>query len=192
MSQIILQSKKRISLVEIIARISEFATGGLSGRVVFLNQAGLDRFHVSFDLSGASRTAAGALVYLLESHRFLEERPPHHALGALCEYMIEHIPEQSQRDKQFLAELVVKYGLIKDAAYIQQLRTRFNITMEPQPTQSELPALSTQPATSSARKSSGIPATLLADIRLPVTKFTIQPNCVPFSVPHHCALLLTA
>lgn len=153
-------------LTSIVAGISEINEGDVTQRSTFFSQAGLEKLRDSLDMSGAAHTFAGALVDALERHGFLEERLTHHALGVLCEYMIEHIPEQPQRDKQFLAGLIIKYGLIKDAVYIQQLRDRFKITMQPQPDQNEALALpSTQRVASPAHKSSGIPAVLLADIR---------------------------
>lgn len=164
MSTFVLALDERVRLVGIVGNLSDFA-GGPRERSVFLGLAGLHKFREGLNLDGIPRVVTANLVEKLEQHDFLEERPTHNALGALCEYMIEHIPEQPQRDKQFLAELVVKYGLIKDAAYIQQLRNQFNIPMQSQTTQSEAPAASTQTMALSAHKSSGIPAALLADIR---------------------------
>ena len=164
MSTFVLALNERVRFVGIVGNLSDF-TGGPRERSVFLGLAGLHKFREGLDLDGIPRVVAANLVEKLELHGLLEEQPKHYALGALCEYMIEHIPEQPQRDKQFLAELIVKYGLIKDAAYIQQLRTRFNITMQSQSAQSEASVLPTQPATSLARKSGGIPTTLLADVR---------------------------
>ena len=69
---------------------------------------------------------AGNLVDRLNGFGFLPERKNYHAVGALIVYLLKH-PEVNQINKEFLAGLVVRKGLVRDPAYLAELREQYNI-----------------------------------------------------------------
>jgi endonuclease G len=78
------------------------------------------------NLTGSARTVAGDLVGRLEGFGYLPERPSYHALGALASALLG-LEELSENDAAFVARLVVRYSLVADESYLEQLRERFGI-----------------------------------------------------------------
>ncbi len=121
-------------LTRIVASLYEFTDLGARGRREILRQAGLLRFLLRIDLTGPPHIVAGDVVGRLMDYGFLPERPTHHALGALLSYLLT-LGDLPREDARFVAELILKYALVADPAYIDKLRTDYNITESdvPQP-----------------------------------------------------------
>jgi len=131
MAQAFLQVNERIELQRIVARLYDWEDG-IRGRQTFVSNAGLSKFSSSVDLSGAPRTSAGALLRQLENHGFLPERPNYHALGALLSYTLE-LGEAPPDDLTYMAGIIVKYDLVRDSAYTEQLRSDYTIALATEP-----------------------------------------------------------
>jgi V8-like Glu-specific endopeptidase len=101
------------------------------------------------------RTVAGNLVGKLEGHGYLVEQPTYHALGKLLGYLLS-LGDLSGDDARLLAELVVKYDLVLDPAYIGGLRSQYSITIAAQPA---APPLITLPQPALAAAAPAIPFT---------------------------------
>lgn len=138
MPQTVLRPEERQRLTnQIMTGLYEFSGGSPRDRRVLLEQAGLQKFLGGLQLDGLPRTVAGLIVGRLEEHGFLVERPNYHALGALLSYLLT-LGDLGQKDARFVAELIVKYGLVRDPNYISELRATYQITTTAQPV--ELPA----------------------------------------------------
>jgi V8-like Glu-specific endopeptidase len=123
--------EERLSVVNILAGLYDF-TEGTRARRVLIEQAGLRRFLPAIDLSGNSHVVAADLEGKLELFGVLEERPTHHALGALLSYVLtlsDLPPEQAK----VLARIVVRYALVGDPRYVGELRQKYQIEDEPAP-----------------------------------------------------------
>lgn len=144
-----LQVQERAKLVGVIAGLYDFTDQGARGRRVFIEEtAGLGRFVPSIDLSGDPRTVAGDIVGRLERHGQLEERPTYHALGALLAAVIG-LGELGSEEKSFSAGLVVRYALVADPTFINDLRERYGIAEQ---------AARQSPTAAPARGASAAPA----------------------------------
>lgn len=133
MPQTVLRPEERQRLTnQIMTGLYEFSGGTPRDRRVLLEQAGLQKFLGGLDLNGLPRAVAGLIVGRLEEHGFLAERPNYHALGALLSYLLT-LGDLGQEDARFVAELIVKYGLVRDPGYIGELRTTYQITAPAQP-----------------------------------------------------------
>lgn len=117
---------ERIALCKIVAQLSDFADA--RGRSLLLELVGLGRFVPSTDLSGAALTVAGDLVVKLEKYGVLPDQPAFHALGALCKYALD-LDDLPPAQAKTLAEIVVKYSLVGDGAYVAKLRADFGLTV---------------------------------------------------------------
>jgi hypothetical protein len=115
----------RQSVVAILAKLYDF-TEGPRARRVLIEQAGLRRFVPAIDLAGTPTTVAGDLVGKLELFGRLEERPTHHALGALLAYVLT-LSDVPHDDARVLARLVLAYRLVGDAAYLETLAARYDV-----------------------------------------------------------------
>lgn len=124
----ILSTKERNKLAyEIVAKLSDFTDYGIQGRREFVRASGLEKFLSGIAWGGSDRTVAGILIDKLNSHGFLPERPKYHAVGALIAYLLEH-PEVSITDKKYIAGLVVRFHLIRDPNYIEELQNNYDIS----------------------------------------------------------------
>ena len=123
----VLEASERTRLIAILAGLYDFTDQGARGRRVFLQEsAGLGRFLPGMDLSGPPRTVAGDVVSRLEPFESLPERPAYHALGALLAAMLG-LGELADDAAAFIAGLIVRYSLIADEVYLQQLRATYRI-----------------------------------------------------------------
>ncbi len=86
---------------------------GPAARLQFLTRAGLSRFAPTIDMAASPNVLAGVLVDRLEPFGMLPERPSYHALGSLLTSVMDD-PGLPTSDARFLAEMVVKYGLVTD------------------------------------------------------------------------------
>lgn len=122
------EERQRLSN-QLLTGLYEFSGGTPRDRRVLLEQAGLGRFLGGLDLNGMARTVAGQIVNRLESFGpLLPEQPTYHALGALLSYLLT-LGDLSPDDAHFVAELIVKYGLVQDADYLHRLQTTYGITI---------------------------------------------------------------
>jgi V8-like Glu-specific endopeptidase len=123
--------EERLSVVNILAGLYDF-TEGTRARRVLLEQAGLRRFLSTIDLSGTSHVVAADLEGKLEKFGVLEERPTHHALGALLSYVLT-LSDLPPDQAKVLARTVVRHTLVGDPRYIGELRQKYQIEEEPAP-----------------------------------------------------------
>jgi hypothetical protein len=119
----------RRDLMPIIAGLY-FFSGGERGRQVLIQQAGLDFILPGFELSGPSGIVAGDLITRLEKKGKLDDEPKYYALGALLGYILT-MGELPQEEAHIIANVIVKYSLIDDAAYIARLRSKYAILVWP-------------------------------------------------------------
>lgn len=125
-----LETDERQRLIAIVANLYQVTDGGAQGRRVLLWTAGLQKFVTTLRLSDSPDIVAPGIISLLEDHGYLEERPAYHALGALLASVLQ-LPELSTDNKKYLAGLIVKYSLVNDPVYIQDLRSKYGITDQP-------------------------------------------------------------
>jgi hypothetical protein len=78
------------------------------------------------DLSGAPRTVAGSALLQLEEYGPLPARPDYHALGALLSYLLG-LGDLPVADAKFCAKMIVRYSLVGDAAYVSDLRAKYDL-----------------------------------------------------------------
>lgn len=143
--------EERQSIVNILADLYDF-TEGPRARRVLIEQAGLRRFLGGIDLSGSQRIVAGNLVGNLERYGpLLPDRPTHHALGALLAYVLT-LSDVPADHAKVLATLVVRYALVGDPRYIEELRQKYQIadTPPPAPPEGVAQAPAPKPAATSA------------------------------------------
>jgi V8-like Glu-specific endopeptidase len=132
-ADLVLTTEERNKLVtEIVANLSDFTDYGIRGRREFVVAAGLGKFLPGIVWGDADRTVAGSLVDKLRRHGFLPERPQYHALGALLSYLLTH-PDVNAESKEFMAGLVVRWGLIRDPNRLQELGKDYHLAYEPPP-----------------------------------------------------------
>jgi hypothetical protein len=127
MAQLFLTVEDRKLLASAVAGLYDFQMGP-AARLNVLTKAGLTRFAQGIDLATAPGILAGTLITRLEPFGMLPERPAYHALGALATYVLED-PGTPGEDVRTLAELIVKYSLVADADYLDQLRSKYNIDL---------------------------------------------------------------
>ena len=143
-----LKLEERQQLSDIVSQLYDFTDGGVRGRRVFIQEtAGLGRFISGINLDGNPRTVASDLVGRLERFGYLPELPTYHSLGALLAAML-NLDDLSNEDKAFVAGLVVRYSLIADLNYLENLRHQYNITDETilsVPSEVALPRIETAP-----------------------------------------------
>ncbi len=124
-----LDPPERQNLISIVANLYQFTDGGAQGRRVLLWSAGLQRFVTTLKLGEGPDIVAGATIALLEEYGYLAERPAYHALGALLSTVLQ-LPELSLEKQTYLANIMVKYSLVTDPAYIQDLRSKYGVKPE--------------------------------------------------------------
>lgn len=118
---------ERRQIGALLASLYDFTDQGARGRRVFLQStAGLGRFVPAIDLAGRPGAVAADIVDRLERFGELPERPVYHALGALLSALVD-LNELPTVDRTFAAELIIRHGLVTDAAYLATLRERFQI-----------------------------------------------------------------
>ena len=131
MPEAFLEIGDRRKLTALLAGLYDFTDLGPRGRRVFLqNTAGLGRFVPGLDLTGPPETVAGDIIGRLERFGQLPDRESYHALGALLAAM-HGLNDLADEDKAFIARAVVRYGLVADAAYVQELRATHNLQDAP-------------------------------------------------------------
>ena len=122
----------RQQLAKALANIYDLQMGP-GVRASFLKAAGLGRFVTAVNLAAeAPRFFATELVTRLEPFGMLPavpSQPPYHALGALVDYA-RQVSERPE-DARFLAEVMVKYQLIADALYLEQLKAEYQLDVAP-------------------------------------------------------------
>ena len=107
----------RQRLVDLLAG-GPWLLGDATARRALLDIAGLGRFAAGLNLNGAAREVAAMLVTRLEPYGFLPDRPTHHALGALLDYLAG-LPDTPPDDGQWLSSIIRRYGLIAATATTQ-------------------------------------------------------------------------
>lgn len=129
MAQQFLSVPDRQKLARIIENLYDMSMGP-AARFGLLDRAGLRRFVPGTDLAASPGVLAGVLIGKLEPYGMLPNQPNFHALGALVNYALSQ-PDTSQDDARFLAETLVKYQLIADPAYLDELRTTYSLDVQP-------------------------------------------------------------
>ena len=123
-----LTTEEQRKLVNIIESLYDFTDGGLRGRRILLQQAGLRSYVSTIDLSGPPHIVAQDIVGRLETKGYLvPERPTFHALGALLSYIIT-LTDLQREQASFIAQLIIRYSLVHDQEYLDDLRERYNIS----------------------------------------------------------------
>ncbi len=119
----------RQQLAKVLANVYDLKMGP-AARAAFLDTAGLGRFVPAVNLAAeAPRTLAQELVTRLEPFGMLPavpSQPHYHALGALVDY-VRQMSDTNAGDARFLAEMMVKYQLIADTAYLERLKTDYQL-----------------------------------------------------------------
>jgi V8-like Glu-specific endopeptidase len=118
----------RLALVGVIERLGDLAD--TRSRNVLLQLANLSRFAASLNLEGAPHAVAANLVIKLENYGPLPDQPGTHALGALLSYVL-NLSDLPPSDARILAQAIVKYSLINDEQFVNELRAKFGITGSP-------------------------------------------------------------
>lgn len=122
---------ERRQLINIIEHLYDFTDGGPRARRLLLTQAGLLQYVTAVDLSGSANIVASDIVGRLITKGYLiPERPNYHALGALLSYLLT-TGELSYEHARFLAYLIVRYSLVLDPTYIDDIRAQYSISDRP-------------------------------------------------------------
>ena len=129
MAQQFLSVPDRQKLARIIENLYEMSMGP-AARFGLLDRAGLRRFVPGTDLAASPSVLAGVLIGKLEPYGMLPNQPNFHALGALVNYALTQ-PDTAQDDAKFLAGILVKYQLIADANYLDELRSTYSLDVQP-------------------------------------------------------------
>jgi len=132
MAEQFLTVSDRQKLARIIENVYDMQMGP-AARFGLLDRAGLRRFVPGIDLAAAPGVLAGVLIGRLEPYGMLPadpSQPAYHALGALVNY-IRELNDTPPDEARFLAELIVKYELIGDQVYLDQLRTQYGLDVQP-------------------------------------------------------------
>ncbi|CUS03248.2 protein of unknown function [Candidatus Promineifilum breve] len=128
-SRELLSDDDRSRLVDILANNYDMQMGP-SARYGLMDRAGLRERLKFIDLAGAPLSLAYSIVSDLEPLGILPGQPSFHALGALINYILQ-LPDTTTDDARILAELLVKYQLISDPAYLDGLTTTYSIDVTP-------------------------------------------------------------
>jgi V8-like Glu-specific endopeptidase len=139
MADPVLSTDERNGLVKFLTSLDAF-TGEARGRSDFVRSAGLSKFVPGIAWAGPPITVAGNLVDVLNTHGFLVENPNYHALAKLLVYCLDY-PLVGTEDVKNLATLIVRHGLVRDPAYIENLRRTYGIG-EPPPPDVQIPDVS--------------------------------------------------
>jgi hypothetical protein len=115
----LLSDDDRRRLVDILANDYSMQLGPAT-RLSMLAAAGLQERIKYIDLANPPFYLAQRIVADLEPLGILSGRPSYHALGALIDY-IRLQPDTPKQDARTLAELLVRYQLIADPAYLDKL-----------------------------------------------------------------------
>lgn len=131
MADQILSLPDRQQLVKVLSKTYDLQLQP-GGRANFLRAAGLDRFVTGVNLAAENaRFFAAELVTRLEPFGMLPavpSQPHYHALGALVDYARQiSDPDEAH----FLAEMMVKYQLIADPAYLDRLKSEYKFDVAP-------------------------------------------------------------
>lgn len=129
MAEQFLTTNDRIKLAKTLEGVYEMQLGP-AARFGLLDKAGLRRFAPGTDLAAAPSVLAGVLISKLEPYGMLPNQPNYHALGALVNYVLIQ-PDTPQEDARFLAEVLVRYQLIADPGYLDGLRARYELDVQP-------------------------------------------------------------
>lgn len=122
-----LETPERNKLIEIVGGLYDFSSdSGPRGRRVLMQAANLSRFLSGIDLSGSARIVATDIITRSENFGPLPEEPTKHALGSLLSYILT-LGDLGQSEKQFVAGLIVRYSLVADPVYIDDLRAKYSI-----------------------------------------------------------------
>ncbi len=123
----------RQQLAKTLANVYDLQLGP-GARATFLKTAGLSRFVSTVNLAAeAPRTFAAELVTRLEPFGMLPpipSQPHYHALGALVDY-VRQLNDTTVDDARLMAEMMVKYQLIADPAYLGQLKSEYQLDVAP-------------------------------------------------------------
>ncbi|MDP9171806.1 MAG: hypothetical protein M3N54_14415, partial [Acidobacteriota bacterium] len=123
-----LQIGERAQLVKVLSGLDDFAFG--PSRRTALGLASLDRFLPKLGFDANPKQFAGQLVLMLEKYGPLGDPPGVHALGALLAMVID-TDDVPLEDRRFFARLTIRYSLVNDPAYLEQLRQKYGITDQP-------------------------------------------------------------
>lgn len=122
-----LQLFERHKLHAVVVSLPEFVTGEANLIHAFLSAAGLAKFCSGLNLSsGIPRSKVAHVIDTLEAHGPLVEYPDHHALGALLGYLLT-LPELPRENAHFVAQLIVKYRLVEEAIFLEQLCQEYEL-----------------------------------------------------------------
>jgi len=121
-----LTDQERQKLTGLIEGLYDITDGGPRSRRLLLQQSRLNRFIPGMDFSGSNHLIAADILGKIEDFGHLPEEPTKHALGALLNYVCT-LGDVKQPDKAFMAGLIVKYSLIADPLFVDQLRKDYGI-----------------------------------------------------------------
>ncbi len=116
-----LSTDKRINLCAALARLPDFFDS--SSRVSFVNTT-LPHLAHTIIFDGNSQMFISALISIAEKSGFIPRDEKFHCLGAVLYYLLtfEHIPYEV---KVLCANLIVEYDLVRDQAYLYELRIQY-------------------------------------------------------------------
>ena len=132
MAEQFLSVSDRQKLAKTIENVYDMQMGP-PARFGLLDRAGLRRFIPGTDLAQSPGVLAGVLIGKLEPYGMLPgdpSQPAYHALGALVDY-VRGLNDTPPDEARFLAELLVKYQLVADSAYLDNLRDQYHLDVQP-------------------------------------------------------------
>jgi hypothetical protein len=118
---------------DIVAGLQEFAGGSPQDRRVLLEMAGLSRFIPVLNLDGPPAMVASTVVSKLAEFGNLPEKPDYDALAALIAYLLRSMQDLPVHKQKVLAEIVVKYCLVRDVKYTRELTSTYRLGDDPPP-----------------------------------------------------------
>lgn len=121
-----LKLDERRKLTTLVSSLYDFTDGGARARRLLIQQSSLGRFLGGIDLTGSPDIVAADLLGRIEDFGYLPEEPTKTALGALLCYLLT-LGDLPNAQKSFVAGLMVKYSLIGDPLYLDQLRSAYGL-----------------------------------------------------------------
>ena len=126
-----LTTEERVRLIGLVASLYDFTDSGVRGRRIFLQEiAGLGLMVPHLNLEGTPTQASGDVVGKLERYGELPDRDAYHALGSLL-HAILGTGELDSGDATFVADLIIRYSLVNDLDYLDEIRNKYEISTAP-------------------------------------------------------------
>ena len=127
MNQPFLNPQERNTLARLLVQLEQAGFRVLHNTLSTTQQTGISPAAGLLATSYLSLAEASDLILRLEQSHGAAGDPTHHPLAHLLQQCVQLRDNQSQLIQRISARLIVKYGLVADPSYLQELRFRYGI-----------------------------------------------------------------